>query len=79
MKKIVYFLVFSAVIFAKNVLILNSYHSTFVWTKTQNDTIIHTLKNNYPKNLVFYVEYMDTKRFKPTKERLDSIKNSLKA
>ena len=77
--KIVYFFVFGCVLFAKNILILNSYHSTFVWTKTQNDTIVHTLRKNYHKNLVFYVEYMDTKRFKPTKERLDSIKNSLKA
>jgi len=63
--------------FAKNILILNSYHSTFAWTKNQNDNIIKQLNKNAKHKIVFYIEYMDTKRFKPTTKRLKSIKTYL--
>lgn len=45
-----------------NILILNSYDSENVWTRSQIDGIVDTLnKNNVDYSL--YVEYMDTKRF----------------
>ena len=48
-------------LYSKNILILNSYHSTFSWTKNQNDNIIKQLKRNIQHKIIFYVEYMDTK------------------
>ncbi|AXH15107.1 hypothetical protein CP985_07610 [Malaciobacter mytili LMG 24559] len=64
MKKIlIVFLFFSSVLFAKNILILNSYHPSFSWTKRQVDAIINTLSLN--KNIDIYIEYMDTKRNNP--------------
>ncbi len=64
MKKVlVVFFFFTSILFAKNILILNSYHPSFSWTKRQVDGIIHTLSSH--KNLDIYIEYMDTKRNNP--------------
>jgi len=47
---------------SKNILILNSYDSENIWTKSQVDGILDTL-NESEVNYNLYVEYMDAKRF----------------
>lgn len=46
----------------KNILILNSYDSENVWTKSQVNGILDTLKKS-SLNYNLYIEYMDSKRF----------------
>ncbi|MGB3368205.1 MAG: hypothetical protein WBA54_11995, partial [Acidaminobacteraceae bacterium] len=46
----------------KNILILNSYDSENIWTKSQVKAVIDTL-NESDVNYNLYVEYMDVKRF----------------
>ena len=53
------FLINISIIFSKNILILNSYHRYLSWT----DNICNTIVSKFPK-YTFFVEYMDTKRFK---------------
>ena len=56
-----------AYIFAKNVLILNAYSATFPWTLSQSNSIVSEL--NQHKDIHTFVEFMDTKQFKPTVKR----------
>jgi hypothetical protein len=46
----------------KNILILNSYDSENIWTKSQVNAVLDTL-NESDVNYNLYVEYMDVKRF----------------
>jgi len=71
MKIILIFIVLSLSLFAKNILILNSYSSMFQWTMDQSHTINNELKKQ--KNLHIYTEYMDTKRFKPNQRNQDNL------
>jgi hypothetical protein len=48
---------------------LNSYSVDLEWTEIQSDTIVKYLKNSNIKDKNIYVEFMDTKKFPPTKER----------
>ena len=60
-------------IFAKDILILNSYRESLAWTKIQNDTIIKSLKNSKFKDIKIYTEFMDTKIFRPTASRENNL------
>jgi len=64
------FLFFIAITFSfgKNILILNSYHLNFDWTKQQSDSILSELSKSKRDDKI-YVEFMDTKRFRPSKQR----------
>jgi len=48
----------------RNVLILNSYHPTFLWTERINKSIRSTFKQA-GLQVNYYSEYLDTKRFSP--------------
>jgi vacuolar-type H+-ATPase subunit F/Vma7 len=52
--------------FATNILILNSYGIKLEWTQEQYKAIKDSLKNSKIKNIQLYVEFMDTKNFRPT-------------
>lgn len=47
---------------SKTVLILNSYHTDYIWSETVSQVIRQNLQNEY-KKIEIYNEYMDTKRF----------------
>lgn len=49
----------------KNVLILNSYHQGFAWTKEETDGIMNQMQT-YGHNISFFVEYMDWKNYNST-------------
>ena len=66
MAKIFLFFFFTIFAFSKNILLLNSYSSTFDWTREQTSVIINTLEEQ--PNTKLFVEYMDTKVFKLTRE-----------
>lgn len=55
----------------KNVLIINSYHQGFSWTKDEVDGIIETLLES-GSNINIRVEYMDWKN-NPTQENIDYL------
>ena len=76
MKKII-ILLFALKLWAINILILNSYSPDLKWTAVQNHTLINILKKDV-NNLHLYVEFMDTKKFKPTPQLFNSYKNYLK-
>jgi len=78
MKKVVLLLIFTIYSFALNILILNSYSSTIAWTNSQSNEDIKILKKMNLKNGNIYVEFMDTKRFKPTKEYFNLYFNFFK-
>lgn len=59
-----------------NVLLINSYDSTFTWTKEETSGIFKTL-NNSNMNIKTNVEYMDWKNY-PYDENIENIKNQLK-
>jgi signal transduction histidine kinase len=69
MKKVVVFLLFIIYSFAMNILVLNSYSADLEWTEKQSDEIVNSLKKIPIKEKNIFVEFMDTKRFPPTKER----------
>ena len=48
-----------------NVLIINSYHSTYQWTENEVKGVISALTKDPKRHPSFYIEYMDTKRFTP--------------
>lgn len=58
----------------KNVLILHSYHNGFLWTDSIQDGIKSVL-NTYNKDLIYYTEYLDWKRF-PMIENLEKCYQS---
>ncbi|GAX88164.1 conserved hypothetical protein [Lebetimonas natsushimae] len=66
MKKLIFFFLISFS-FATNVLILNSYSVKLKWTRNELQGILEELKN---KDLNIYIEFMDTKIFRPTPKRL---------
>lgn len=47
---------------SKKVLILNSYHQGFAWTREETEGIMETLSEE-GRNISFYVEYMDWKNY----------------
>lgn len=59
------------------ILILNSYHSTFTWTHDQIDGITDEFKKS-GLNIHTHVEHMDWKNF-PNKENLDNLYTSYKS
>lgn len=46
----------------KKILILNSYHQGFTWSREETEGIMHTLGEE-GRNISFYVEYMDWKNY----------------
>jgi len=60
----------------KNVLIINSYHEGFPWTKDQTDGIMEALKQS-GDNFSTYVEYMDWKNY-PSSENLLNLYDYLR-
>jgi len=69
MKKIAIFF-FIIKLWSVNILILNSYSPTLKWTALQNHTLINVLQNHI-QNLHLYSEFMDTKKFRPSKKLFD--------
>ncbi|MEA3512186.1 MAG: HAMP domain-containing sensor histidine kinase [Campylobacterota bacterium] len=69
-------LIISINLFAKNILLFNSYSPTSTWTKEQTHSIIETLKKD--NNAKIFVEFMDSKVFKPNKNNEKNIYNYLK-
>jgi len=70
MKKV--FLIFITIkLFALNILVLNSYSPNLSWTHNQTLTIIHMLKHKNLTNV--NVEFMDTKKFAPTKQYFNTL------
>jgi signal transduction histidine kinase len=68
MKKLLLFLIFIIPLSAKNILILNSYSIQLAWTKGELEGILETLNNE--KHIKKYIEFMDTKIFRPTPLRM---------
>lgn len=60
----------------KNVLIINSYHQGFTWSKDVTDGIIDTFKKS-DYNVSTFVEYMDWKNY-PTNENMKYLQSHLK-
>jgi len=60
----------------KRILVINSYHPTYVWTKEMIKGIESTLADHDP-SIELYIEYMDTKRLK-TKELYEDFYNLYK-
>ncbi|WP_024791514.1 HAMP domain-containing sensor histidine kinase [Lebetimonas sp. JS032] len=71
MKKII-LLLFTSILFSLNILILNSYSAKLKWTQNELNGILNELND---QNLNIYVEFMDTKLFRPTPERLKNFYN----
>ena len=70
MKKI--FLLFITIkLFALNILVLNSYSPSLSWTSNQSLTIIKIFHKKNINNI--NVEFMDTKKFAPTKQYFDEL------
>jgi len=79
MKKIILiFLFLISFSFGKKleVLVLNSYHPTFTWTHNQVMQVRKILLKH--KNISIHIEFMDTKRNKPTKKYLKTLLNLYK-
>ena len=76
MKKIIILLI-AVYSFGLNILVLNSYSSALKWTEVQSTTIVEFLKNINIRNRHIFVEFMDTKRFPPNKERNKNYFNYL--
>ena len=68
MKKLFILFLLSVFSFGKNILILNSYSIQLEWTKGELEGILNTLQNQ--KHIKKYVEFMDTKIFRPTPLRM---------
>jgi signal transduction histidine kinase len=69
MKKVI-FLFLISFSFATNLLILNSYSVKLEWTRNELQGILEELKN---QDLNIYIEFMDTKIFRPTPKRLKNL------
>ncbi|ABL00744.1 PAS/PAC sensor hybrid histidine kinase [Pelobacter propionicus DSM 2379] len=61
----------------KNVLLLHSYHQTYIFTDQEMKGIMRVLRENYP-GCMPYVEYMDWKRF-PDERRIPAFSEQLRA
>ncbi len=62
-------------LYAKEVLVINSYSDDFIWTETQTDIITKKLKK---LGISAYVEFMDTKKLRLTPRREKNILNYYK-
>jgi len=72
-----FLLIFFAIfLFAKNVLIINSYSPALIVTANELKGILSEL--NKREDLKEYIEFMDTKQFAPTKEYFNNFYNFLK-
>ena len=71
-KIIMLWLLLVTVGFGKNILALNSYHPNFAWTHSQMKAIGHTLQES-DLDYDLYMEFMDTKRFRPTKGVFENL------
>lgn len=60
----------------KNVLILNSYHDGFQWTKEETDGVLEEFKES-GDNYSTFIEYMDWKNY-PTDENKQNLYNTFK-
>lgn len=60
----------------KNVLIINSYHEGFQWTKEETDGILNEFKES-GDNYSTFIEYMDFKNY-PNDENKQNLYNNLK-
>ncbi len=60
----------------KNILLINSYDSTYTWTVLETSGILGTFKNSYPNSKI-YVEYIDWNN-NPYSENLDKFKDIIK-
>ncbi|GFZ32617.1 diguanylate cyclase [Clostridium zeae] len=60
----------------KNILLINSYDSTYTWTVDETDGILKKIKEDEPKSKV-YVEYIDWKN-NPYQENLDKFRQLIK-
>ena len=61
-------------LFGKNVLILNAYRQSFVWTQAELKGITDTIKKS-DLDIVYYIEDMNTKVFRPTPQREQNLLN----
>jgi len=68
MRALFFTLLMAVSLLAKNILIINSYSIQLAWTKGELEGILKTLKTD--KSVKKYVEFMDTKIFRPTPIRL---------
>ena len=75
MRLLIVFVFFIINLFAQNVLILNSYSIKLPWTKSELEGILSTLSK---EDLKIYMEFMDTKVFRPTSKRVENFYNYLK-
>jgi hypothetical protein len=64
-------------LFAKNILIINSYSIKLLWTREELNGILKVLQDKPGLNV--YIEFMDTKIFRPTPERLKAFYQYLKS
>ncbi len=71
MRRLYLILILILPLFAKNILILNSYSINLDWTKSELEGILNKLKNR--SDLKIYTEFMDTKVFRPTPQRLKNF------
>jgi len=76
MKSFILILFFIIGLFAKNVLILNSYEPSLIITINQFKGILSVLENR--NDLKEYVEFMDTKQFLPTHQYFENFYNFLR-
>jgi len=63
-------------LFAKNILILNSYSIKLPWTKGELEGILQKLNDR--RDLKIFIEFMDTKYFQPTPKRVQNYYKYLK-
>jgi ABC-type uncharacterized transport system substrate-binding protein len=70
-------LLFAVFLYAKNILILNSYSVKLLWTREELNGIFKILEDKPGINT--YIEFMDTKIFRPTPKRLKDFYNYLKS
>ncbi|WP_457559979.1 ABC transporter substrate-binding protein [Caminibacter sp.] len=69
--RVIFFLLLATFLLAKNILIINSYSVKLLWTREELKGILKLL--NDKKNMNLYIEFMDTKVFRPTPSRLASF------
>ncbi len=68
MKKTIVLLFFTVFLFAKNILVINSYSVRLKWTREEMKGILNRLEGK--KNIKLYIDFMDTKQFAPTPSRM---------
>ena len=76
MKKLIVSVLFITNLFSVNILILNSYSPLIEWTAIQTHTLIKKFQTD--NNIDLYIEYMNTKKFRPTPKRYKNYLSYLK-